>query len=184
MCNCAGSRGLQCLSVTCWAALTRYEHHLLKKGSFGHVTLMLWDNVEAGLWFVFLFSRITDQNLKPHIRIKYKFSDEVADEKGNSFVLADCVFTLNTIQWPNCAVELTLFKVICYWSAFRCNATTIQLIKCNATQICFFRHYFYEKPSHWRERKQTGKNIFIMLSFFFPLLVHLYWVLFLTLENS
>lgn len=73
---------------------------------------MLWDNVEAGLWFVFPFSGITGQNLKPHLRIKDKLSDEVADEKGKSFVLADYVFTLNTKAWPSCAVDLTVSKVI------------------------------------------------------------------------
>lgn len=123
-----------------------------KKYYFRHVTLMLWGKVEAGLWIVFPFSRITEQNLKPHIRIKYKFSDEMANEKGNSFVLADYVFTFNTMQWPNCAVDLTLFKVIWYWSAFRYNATAIKPIKCNATQIWFFRHIISMRNHHIAEK--------------------------------
>lgn len=128
---------------------------------------MLCDNSEEGLWFVFPFSRITDQNLKPHLRNKYKFDDEVANEKGYWFVLANYVFTLNTVQWSNCAVDLTLFKVIWYWLAFGCNATTIKLIKCNATQIWLFRHIISMRNHHITEKKQTGKNIFIMLRCFF-----------------
>lgn len=151
----------ECDLLNCsYKHLRQYEHYLLRKDSFGHVTLMLWDNVEAGLWFGFPFSRITEQNLKAHIRIKYKFSDEVANEKGNSFVLADYVFTLNTVQWPSCAVELPLFKVICYWSAFRCNATTIQLIKCNATQIWLFRLFLWETITLHRKKADWQNHIY------------------------
>lgn len=33
--------------------------------------------------------------------------------------------------------------------------------------MAFQAYYFYEKSSHHREKKQTGKNIFIMLRCFF-----------------
>lgn len=162
----ADSWGLQCLSGTWWTALTntsdRYEHCLSKKYYFRDVTLMLWGKVDVGLWIVFPFSRITEQNLKPHIRIKYKFSDEVANEKGNSFVLADYVFTFNTMQWPNCAVDLTLFKVIWYWSAFRCNATAIKPIKCNATQIWFFRHIISVRNHHIAEKASRLAKAYLL----------------------
>lgn len=126
------------------------QRYLFKEYYFIYVTFMLCDDSEDSLWFVFPFSRITHQNLKPYLRIKYNFDDEVANEneQHNWFMLANYVFILNTMEWSNCAVELNLFKVIWYWSAFSCNVTTIKLIRCNATQICFSRRIISMRNHH------------------------------------
>lgn len=158
--NTAGSRRLQCLNVTWLATLLNVsgkdQHYLFNEYYFIYVTFMLCDDSEDSLWFVFPFSRITDQNLKPYLRIKYNFDDEVANEneQHNWFILANYVIILNTIEWSNCAVDLNLFKVIWYWSAFSCNATTIKLIRCNATQIWFSRHIISMRNHHIK-RKQS-----------------------------
>lgn len=150
---------------------------------------MLWDNVAAGLRFAFPFPRITKRHLKPGIRIRYKFSDGVANEKGSSFVLADYVFTLNIIQWPSCAVDLTLFKIIWYWSAFRCNATTIKLIKCNATQICLYRHVISRRNHHIAEKESRLAKAYLsclvsFISFWFCIRIDVIFNIGVQLRNK
>lgn len=138
---------------------------------------------EEGWWFVLPFSITADQDLKPSLRIKCNFNCKVTNEKENWFLLRKYIFTLITMQWSNCAADLALFKVIWYWSAFSYNVITMKLIKCNSTQIPFSGKFFT-----WEiivsQRKWTDKSIAITLSFFFSLLMCLYWVLFVTFENS